>query len=436
MSTRHRHGDVEHDHGEATPGDHSGLTGRGVAMEDVLAAAEARLDDAPFGSDEFAAASAEVDRLRGAAPVPAAENPTNPTATTEASTERTRQAPRLDIPKEAIWKSVPGATGGFGCERETFYREVVRDDRGYRLRFGASENMIVGVAIDRLHGWLMNRRMDVGPADASMLGWDISAEGEGLPLTEDMLREDAVAATLWAMEGARARDTDQPWSDEDWDALAQSVGLAAEKLLGLWPNRVKPRTVKGEVVEWIIEPEPEGTPDGPPIGWLDTPEVVIQPQRKMYVPGVVGGRGISGQPDYVFVRDGTIVGWVDVKALRKAGSFPAKWTAGEAVCYDYLCTHENGGVPPEWHGYLEYRRVTKPYWALIVAPVALGSVSLARSYFARWERALDGGDPDALSFNPKSCAGCQYREAIPEVGFDGCPIGEAVLSIAPEAIDE
>src|SRR4029077_10077092 len=197
------------------------------------------------------------------------------------------------------------------CERETFYREVVRDARGYRLRFGANEAIIYGVAIDRIHRPLMEARLEQGPADASMLGFDISDIGEGLPLTEDMLREDVVRATLRAMEDARSRGTSEPWSDDDWRAMAQSVGLAGEKLLGLWPNLTKAKMKGGEVVEWLAMPEPEGTPPGPPIAWLDQPPGVFTiGQRKLYVPDVVGGRGISGQPDFVFTRDGLITGWV------------------------------------------------------------------------------------------------------------------------------
>lgn len=345
------------------------------------------------------------------------------------------------VPRSAIWKSVIGATGGFGCERATFYRETIRDERGRRLDDGAEEPVLFGIAIDRAHGILMDRRLSVGPEDASLLGVDLSDEGEGLPLTEDMLWENVASAVRSGVDSARGRLLREPMTDDDWRLLAQRVGLAAEKLVGLWPNRVKvkpgQRDVAEDDLEYVRLPEPEGTPEGPPIAWLDQPPgITTDLQRKMYAPDVVGGRGLSGMPDYVFSRDGVIVGWVDVKALGKSGSYPAKWAAGEAVAYDYLCRAENGGTLPEWHGYLEFRRVGKPYWALVTAPVEPSALTLADAYFRRWGRALDLGDPDVLSFTPGRCHDCLFRSRIPEVGFGGCAIGEASVTVAPPAEEE
>jgi hypothetical protein len=337
-----------------------------------------------------------------------AENPTNSYSDrgdAPDATAHTRQ--------DAIWKSVIGATGGFGCERETFYREVVRDARGYRLSFGMDEPVIFGIAVDVIHGRLMERRLTAGPADEP-----------------DTARGDLEYAVTAGMDAARGRQTSAPWTAEDWTLLRQRAVLAGEKLLGLWPNRTK--DVRGESV---AVPEDPGTPLGPPIGWLDQAAgVVTQPQRKLFAPGVVGGRGLSGKPDYVFTVEGVIVGWADVKALGRAGVFPAKWAAGEAVAYDYLCASENGGVLPLWHAYLEYRRNQKPYWTLIEAPVSPSSLALAEAYFTRWARALDGHDPDALSFNPKACARCDYREPIAGL-HGGCPIGGPALDVAPPADD-
>ena len=356
----------------------------------------------------------------------------------EAVDQATTVPVRSPAPRDAIWKSVIGATGGYGCERETFYREVVRNERGYRLSFGMPEPVIFGVAVDRAHGYLMGRRIADGPADTSLLGIDLSDEGEGMPLVESVLYDLAADAVRAGVATARGRATDHPWEPEEWKLLTDRLGLAVEKLLGLWPNRVKERKARGsDEITYVPEPEPEGTPAGPPIGWLDpAPGELVQPQRKIHAPGVVGGRGITGQPDYVVVRDRVIVGWCDVKALGKSGSYPAKWLGGEAVAYAYLTTVENGGIVPEWQAYLEYRRDTKPYWALIKAPVEPSAIPLANAYFRRWERALDGGDPDSLSFNPKNCAKCQYREAMPRYSHPGCPIGAPAMAIAPAPEDD
>lgn len=308
-------------------------------------------------------------------------------------------------PSGGIWKSVLGATGGFGCERETFYRETVRDEKGWRLDFGMDEPVIFGIGIDVAHRKLMEDRW---------AGRDMDLD----------------AAAEAGLSKARGRRTKVRWADTDWATLYDRLHLAVEKLSGAWPNRVDGKGVP--------QPEPDGTPAGPPISWLDAPAgVTVEAQLKLHAPDVVGGRGITGQPDYCY-RDtdtGLFLAWADVKALGKSGSYPAKWAAGEAVTYDYLLTVANGGQLPDWHVYLEYRRVMKPYWAVIVAPVADSVVSLARSYMARWGRALDLNDPDILSFRPQSCAKCEFRLPMPGLGFDGCAIGEAVVGVIPLAED-
>lgn len=323
----------------------------------------------------------------------------------EVEREPSTASTRGEVRKTALWKSVLSATGGFGCERETFYREVVRDpETGYRLDFGMDEPVIFGIAVDRGHRSLMEQR------------W----KGEALNET---------TATEAAVSVARGRRTKTRWADAEWTTLADRVHLALEKLTGSWANRVND---KGE-----RQPEPEGTPAGPPLEWLDADGLEIIAQQKFGAPDVVGGRGISGQPDYVY-RDenGIFLGWADIKALSKAGSYPAKWSGGEAVTYDYLLTTANRGVVPTFHTYLEYRRVAKPYWAIVSAEVAMTAPALARAYFARWERALDFNDPDVLSFSPRSCAKCQFRAPIPQLDFAGCAIGAAVVEIIPLAEDE
>jgi len=323
---------------------------------------------------------------------------------------------------DTLWKSVIGATGSpFGCERATFYREVIRDPAtGRRLDVPASEAVLFGIAVDAAHALIVGERMQHGPVDMSTVGVDISDEGTGEPVLEDMVRDLCERATRHGVERARARPAAEPWTDESTDVFTTRVGLAVEKLLGLWPNRM---TEKGNVL-----PEPEGAPPGPPIGWTDpAPGLYIEGQRRLESPTVVGGRGISGKPDYVYTGGGVIVGWLDVKALSRPGRYPHKWTAGEAAAYDHMVAVENGGVLPEWHAYLEYVRVQKPYWHMMVAPVSPAAMWLAGAYFARWTRALDGNDPDAMAFQPSACLGCEWREPLP--GHDGCAIGAAVADI-------
>ncbi len=48
----------------------------------------------------------------------------------------------------------------------------------------------------------------------------------------------------------------------------------------------------------------------------------------------------------------------------------------------------------------------------------------------RVTKALDAGDPDAVSFDAKLCGSCNFRDAIPEAGHPGCTIGEAVVTMS------
>ena len=107
------------------------------------------------------------------------------------------------VRRDAIWKSVLGATGGWGCERATFYREVVRDDRGYRLSFGADEPIIFGIAVDAAHNHLMGYRAEHGPVDASMVGMDLSDEGIGEPLLIEQVVDLASASARHGVGVAR-----------------------------------------------------------------------------------------------------------------------------------------------------------------------------------------------------------------------------------------
>jgi len=337
--------------------------------------------------------------------------------------------------KDAVWKSVLGATGGFGCERATLYRETIRDPAtGYRMQFGMPERVIFGTAVDAAHEYLMSDRLTNGPSDVSFLGVDLSEDGTGEPLLIEHLEELSTAATRRGVEKARGQRLLERWSPEAWTVFTERVGLAVEKLIGLWPNRVK------EGRDGPL-PEPEGTPPGPPIGWLDpAPGIMTFAQRRLELPDVVGGRGVVGKPDYIFARGDTIIAWVDVKAKSKSGSYPQLWRAAEAITYDAMCTYENGGILPEWHGYLEYRRGTgeplaKPYWALVTAPVSTSITDLFDGYSARWANALDVGDPDNVSFNLWSCRDCEWREAIDAGGrrvHGGCAIGQAAMDIGAD----
>jgi hypothetical protein len=350
-------------------------------------------------------------------------------------------APDKAIPanRSGVGKSLMRATSGWGCEREAFYQETIRDHEGNRLRFPMPEKVHFGTAVDVAVAELLAVARD----------WyrDMAVSQPGGRVRDPALPP--VPQPDWHGEldaaielGYRRGVTDARWADpkgdEERSVFRLQLTTALEKFLGILPNNPKPDTEQptGPPLLWLFTPQ---RPDG--LAFLDAePEAIVRAKAMRFqgiegetlrMPDMVRGDELVGTPDIVLMRpDGVAFEWVDVKATGRAYSYPAKWLQAEAVLYDTLLTGLNGGEPPEWHSYLEYRRNAKPYWHLTRARVvASGSALLARALMARWEDALVVGSPDIVSFEPTMCGRCNWRAAIDSLGFPGCPIGEAVVSI-------
>lgn len=297
----------------------------------------------------------------------------------------------IDPGRASIGKGLLWATGSFGCEREAWYGETVRDDRGWRLHHPMPEKVHFGKAIDVLHSAAMKRRLD-------------GQEVEVAPLVD--LAYYAGVAEMWAEEEQ---------DDFDRDAAREVFRVKIENAA---------RLLVGEVAG------PPAQAEGVPLDWMPLEGLHIQGLNgvSLEVPDVFGGRPLGGTPDYVYVdpETGTMVGWIDVKAVERSHSYPDKWLGAEATVYTYLLTVLNGGEVPGFVGYLEYRRLAKPYWHMTIQRNPQMLAGLAGRYVERWRKAIANGDPDLLAFNPKECADCPYSQPIPEVGFTGCPIGAIV----------
>ena len=295
----------------------------------------------------------------------------------------------------SISKGTIGATGGLGCERESFYREMVRDANGYRVPWVATDRMVLGTVIDNLH-------------TRAFLRW-----GDGRDISQDEAQDmvgKAILACQSSGDGEHLRE-------EDWADIRGRATMAALRLVGAMPNK----PTRGNEHTQL---------DGPPISWLPRLGDLWVPQFKTRVEEVIGERSLSGMPDYTLWDGDRILAWLDVKTVSRAASYPAKWLTAETVIYDYLVTEHNRGWPPEWHGYLEYRMGSNAYWAINTARVSpTGSRLLAEGYLDRWAKALQTFDPDGLSFNTAMCSGCAWRRPDPELDFTGCRIGQAVEAI-------
>lgn len=299
---------------------------------------------------------------------------------------------RLSIGKGLLW-----ATGSFGCEREAWYGETVRDERGWRLRHPMPEKVHFGKAIDVLHSAATKRKID------------------GRPLDRGSLVDLAYHAGI-AEPWAEAEDPDFN-KDDAREVFRVKIDNAARLLLG---------EVSG----------PPAQAEGVPLDWLPLEGLHIQGLNgvSLEIPDVFGNRPLGGTPDYVYVdpETQTMVGWIDVKAVERSHSYPDKWLGAEATVYTYLLTVLNGGMVPGFIGYLEYRRLAKPYWHLTLQRDPQMLAGLADRYIRRWRRAIEIGDPEVLSFNPKECADCPYSQPIPEAGFAGCEIGAIVNRGLPQ----
>jgi hypothetical protein len=304
---------------------------------------------------------------------------------------RTPDAPPGDLTKEidpgrpSIGKGLLWTTGSFGCERESWYGETIRDAKGWRLQHPMPERVHFGKAIDLLHAILMRRR------------------AAGLPDPYQRL-DDAVDMAYHA--GVYG-----PWDEEpDRDTFRVQIENAARLLVG------------------EVAGPPEQAP-GVPIEWVPLEGLHIQGMdgKTLEIPGVFGDRPLGGTPDYVWTdTDGVLHGWADVKAVSRSMSYPSKWLQAEPSIYTYLLMRLNEGVLPGFAAYIEYRRLAKPYWSMTVLREPGLLARIAGLYINRWQKALANGDPDLLSFNPSECSDCPYRRPIPEVQFSGCPIGQIV----------
>lgn len=256
------------------------------------------------------------------------------------------------------------------CDRKSYYGEKVRDERGWRLPFLASESMLFGKAIDVAHGYVV---------------WHIR-EGR------DYWMQDAVVDGLTA-----AKLDEQGWAAlPDPDAFVAEVEKAMLKF-DKHPNgldRLMPLipgiTIQGDDGESWREGDIIGTPD---YGLLDG---VLDVKTSKYQ---------SGQWSY---DEGAFI--------RKA----------EMPIYAYLYAARTGAIPDRLI-YQTYVRSGGGFWQWTETAGTAAHVELGRLHAARWRKAIAHDDPDLLAFDTKWCGDCQFARAIPEVGFAGCAVGAAVL---------
>jgi hypothetical protein len=75
----------------------------------------------------------------------------------------------------------------------------------------------------------------------------------------------------------------------------------------------------------------------------------------------------------------------------------------------------------------------KPYWDWLEQPGLAGLIALGKAHAAHW-RALLAQPVELASFDTTWCGDCGFRDAIPEVGHNGCAVGQSIP--VAEALEE
>lgn len=129
---------------------------------------------------------------------------------------------------------------------------------------------------------------------------------------------------------------------------------------------------------------------------------------------------LVGTPDYL-LGDGSVM---DVKTTDKRYSPNKFWASAEMPLYALLAASELGVLPPRLI-YQVYVRTTRPYWDWLEQKGVSSLVSLGRLNADHW-RALMAGPIEGCGWQTWACADCGFKDAIPEVGFEGCAVGQSI----------
>ena len=249
------------------------------------------------------------------------------------------------------------------CERRGAYGELIRDAEGKRLRFPMPEKVVFGRAIDAAHAYIVYHDMRGKPLDLS------AALVEGLKAATEQEASEEIDWSIFSLQVSNALSL----------FMEQDDGIAKlrEHYEGLRFQGDNGRTLRAD-------------------------------------------EDVIGTPDYLTPR-----GVIDVKTSKRSYDPSKFYRSPEMPVYALLYAAENGAVP-EFVAYQVYVRLAKPKWQWIEAAGTPEMVALGRSYANRWRKGLAAGDVDLFSFDAGFCGDCPWKAAIPEVGHEGCPIGQSV----------
>jgi hypothetical protein len=261
---------------------------------------------------------------------------------------------------------------GSPCERKGAYGEWIRDDQGRRLDFAMPERVTFGSAVDEAVSFILWHELHESqyrPEDAVDAGMTFARGKKGWEIVEDKATFRVQLVNAVTL-----------YLRED-DGLAHILSLRDENIRLQGDDG---RTLKAP-------PDLIGTPD-------------ILTDRRI----------------------------VDVKTSGRKYTEAKFRESPEMPVYTELYAAEFGFLP-EYLAYQVYVRVARPYWQWIEVPASPRHVELSRIHAARWRAGLATGDINLFAFDAAFCGDCPFAKPIPEVGFEGCPVGLAVNEEAQAA---
>ena len=285
----------------------------------------------------------------------------------------------IDPKRVGISKSLITSTAL--CNRKGFYSERIRLEDGSRIPLVPNERMLFGSALDEaiLHIALKIRGSEV-----------------------------------WSIDGA--------WR-AGMDAMHERAHVSTELDFGTFGNQLETALVLF-ARDVLLE---DGIGDRPRIDFRGALLQGINGESIRVEHPEFGT--IIGTPDFIIsgmTRDSGRDLVLDLKASSRMKS-ERDLRSAELAFYAYLYAQKWGGDLPEI-GYLTYARTKEPRFQLLVGEATADHLRIAEEYLKTTKSVVERASDAEVGFTTSMCGSCEWRRAIPAVGFDGCSIGRLVAA--------
>lgn len=261
------------------------------------------------------------------------------------------------------------------CEKQGYYKERVRDEKGRSLSFPMPERVLFGRAIDAAHAFIVWH-------DREGADWTVEAAvRDGLQNATTIECSEVYDPTLFVNQVTQA----------------MSLFVTAPDGLTRMRQHYDGLRFQGDNGRSLTVEDVVGTPD-----YL-TPHGVIDVKAT----GSLNGYGKQYVPDKFY-------------------------RSPEMPTYAWLYAAENGSLPAFLAYQVCVRQKSGPSWQWIETAGSSALVDLGKAYANRWRKGLALDDPDLFAADTYYCGECPFREAIEGTTHGGCTIGQLVHEIGPK----